>query len=282
MRADEYNSFQKQLGRYRAAISRLEHFNIRVAGGSRLRVYERRIKRLLSDLRPAVEADLVFSASFDLRELDEVIEIVNYLPAEPDPATLELLGKLVGGTEHPDDERSASAREAQYELYLGSVFRRAGIPARHGAPDLACEWRDQSFFVEAKRPASPNRLDDRLRSAVHQIRKLPQPGIIAISADQLVRPSGGLLTVPGFDDLGRAVERLVVEFTIDNAHVLRSRLIGEPIAALLWSARVPARILATGHSALGTVLKPEVLVDTGGVGDFVKQAVEAYIRAQDC
>jgi hypothetical protein len=281
MRADEYNSFEKQLARYRAAISRIERFNFKVASGSRLRVYERRIERLVSDPRPAVEADLVFSSSFDLREIDEIIEIVTCLPGQPDPATLDLLGKLVGGTEHPDDERGASAREAQYELYLGSVFRRAGIPTQHGAPDLACQWRDQSFFIEAKRPASSNRLDDRLRSAVHQIRRLSQPGIIAINADQLVRPSGGILTVREFDDLAPAVERLVIEFTIENGRVLRRRLIGEPVAALLWTARVPARILATGHSALGTVLKPEVLADTSGVGDFVNQAVEAYIRAQN-
>jgi hypothetical protein len=32
---------------------------------------------------------------------------------------------------------------------------------------------------------------------------------------------------------------------------------------------------------LGTVLKPEVLAETSGVGDFVNQAVEAYIRAQN-
>jgi hypothetical protein len=84
MRADEYNSFEKQLARYRAAISRIEEFNFKVASGSRLRVYERRMERLASDPRPAVEADLVFSSSFNLREIDEIIEIVTYLPGQPD------------------------------------------------------------------------------------------------------------------------------------------------------------------------------------------------------
>jgi hypothetical protein len=73
MRLDEYNTFKSLLPRYRAALRRLEENGVRVADGCRLRSYETRLNQLLLDPRPAVEAELVFVATFDLREIDEVI-----------------------------------------------------------------------------------------------------------------------------------------------------------------------------------------------------------------
>ena len=111
--------------------------------------------------------------AFDLREIDEIIEIVESLPPEPDTGCLRLLRQLQSGSENPDMNVSDSTRDAQYELYLGTILRRANIHAIHGTPDLTAEWSGTRYHIEAKRPASANRVDDRLRSAVHQIRRLP-------------------------------------------------------------------------------------------------------------
>ena len=155
MRIDQYNSFSSLLRRYGAALSRLEECGVRVAQQSRLRTYEQRLSQLVADPRAAVEADLVFAATFDLREIDEIIEIVEHLPDSVDSSALELLSKVTGGNDHPDDDASnAAARDAQYELYLGTVLRRAGIDVRHGAPDITASWRGEEFFIEAKRPGS--------------------------------------------------------------------------------------------------------------------------------
>jgi hypothetical protein len=281
MRLDEYNAFKSLLPRYRAALRRLEENGVRVADGCRLRSYETRLNQLLLDPRPAVEAELVFVATFDLREIDEVIEIIEHLPDSLDTGSLQLLRKLAGGNEHPDDDSSAPAREAQYELYLGSVLRRAGISVQHGTPDLVANWDGQDFFIEAKRPASPKRFDDRLRSAVHQIRRLARPGIVAICADQLLRPSGGLMAVATHDDLAQKVDDLLVSFILGRGQMLRNRLEGEPVAALLWTARLPARIDSTGHSALGTSLRLEMLLPGTREVDFASATMFAYLAAQD-
>jgi hypothetical protein len=280
MQIDEYNSFESLLDRYGLALARLEAWGVGLAAGSRLRRYEARLNRLIADVRPSVEPELVYAATFDLREIDEIIEIVSYLPTSPDVGTLELLRKLVGGNEHPDDDVGAPAREAQYELYLGAVLRRAGIPAEHGAPDLVANWRAGVFFIEAKRPASERRFGDRLRSAVHQIRRLPRPGIIAICADQLLRPAGGLMAVATHDDLAPAVQSLLVSFMLSHSGILRQRLDREPVAALLWTARLPARINSTGHSALGTALHLDMLPPGGNEVDFASAAMRAYLDAQ--
>jgi len=281
MKVDEYNSFESQLTRYGNALSVLEKLGIRLASNSRLRTYEQRIELLMRDPRPAVETELVWAASFSLREIDEIIEIVGNLPMPLDNTTLELLEKMGGGAENPDDDESARAREAQYELYLGAVLRRSGIPAEHGAPDLVATWRNEEVFIEAKRPSKQARLDDRVRSAVHQIRKLQSPGIIALSIDQILRPVGRLLRVQSFDDLAPTVADLVQRFLLKHANVWRNRLPGEPIAALLLTARIPARILETGHAALGTNLHLEVLSpDDSAPIEFMREAMKAYMNAQ--
>jgi hypothetical protein len=280
MRIDEYNSFESLLLRYRTALKLLEDSGIRVADGCRLRSYEIRLDQLLCDSRAAVEPEIVFAATFDLREIDEVIEIIDHLPDLLDAETLQLLRKLASGNEHPDDDSSAPAREAQYELYLGAVLRRAGISVKHGAPDLVASWQGQDFFIEAKRPASEKRFDDRLRSAVHQIRRLPRPGIIAICADQLLRPKGSLMNVRSHDALAPAVQGLLYTFMLSHAQILRHRLDGEPIAAVLWTARLPARIDATGHSALGTSLHLDMLYSGTPEVDFASAALTAYQEAQ--
>ena len=190
MRVDEYNSFESLLRRYSSGLTRLMGSGVRVSERSRLRSYERRLKGLLVYPRPTIETSKAFAASVDLREIDEIIEIVENLEASIDAPTFELLNKLTGGNDHPDGEASSAARDAQYELYLGTVLRRAGTPVCHGAPDITAKWQGEDFFIEAKRPGSARGLDGRLRSAVHQLRKLSRPGILAVSADQLLRPSG--------------------------------------------------------------------------------------------
>ncbi len=283
MRVDEYNSFESLLIRYRHALSELERCGVKVSEVSRLRVYERCLQQIVLDPRPAVKAELVVAVTFDLREIDEIVEIVEHLPDSLDRVTRDLLNKITGGSESPDIESGAAAREAQYELYLGTVFRRAGIRVRHGAPDLVASWHDQEFFLEAKRPSSLARVDDRLRSAVHQIRKLSSPGIIALSLDQVLRPSGRLLSVGGFDDLAPAVVQLVQSFVLDHVGLWRNRLTGEPVAALFMTARIPGRLSSTGHSVLGSNLHVEMLsISTDGfdVSHFIEQAATAYLSAQ--
>jgi hypothetical protein len=279
---DEYNSFESLLTQYRHCISRLSQIGINLSGASRLRTYERSLEQLVLDLRPAIETNLIVAASFDLREIDEIIEIINHLPNPLDKATISILKKMIGGSDHPDAEVMAAARDAQYELFLGAVFRRAGVQAKHGAPDLIVHWRKQDFFIEAKRPSSFDRVDDRLRSAIHQIRRLPSTGIIALSLDQVVRPPGGLLTVKEFGDLSPAVHHLIINFVHNNIGLWRKRLTGEPVSAILMTARIPGRVTSTGHSALGSNIHVELLSipsEKTDVRGFINYALSAYDSA---
>lgn len=257
MRVDEQNSFDSLLQRYRSALLALDTLGIKTCAPSRLRRYEHLIQAMLDDPRPTVEEDLVFAVGFALREIDEIIEIVEHLPADIDSTTNLLLSLVRGGTDSPDDEATAAAREAQYELYLGAVFRRAGLKARHGKPDLTVLIDGAELLIEAKRPGSAARVDDRIRSAVHQLRNAPAPGVIALSVDQVIRPRNTILSAPAFDLIAPEVARLVAEFVKANSGVWRNRLAGEPVDAIVVTARVPARLESSGYLVLGTNLHLE-------------------------
>jgi hypothetical protein len=74
------------------------------------------------------------------------------------------------------------------------------------------------------------------------------------------------------NDLAPTVQGLVGSFILGHAQILRHRLEGEQVAALLWTARLPARIDSTGHSALGTSLHLEMLSPGTREVDFASTA----------
>jgi hypothetical protein len=280
---DEYNDFGSLLARYSKALSRLTELGVRVSKSSRLYSFQRHIQTALDDPRPALEAEFVYAMAFDLREVDEIIEIVDYLPPEVPPETVALLNKLHGGANHPDDESSSPAREAQYELYLGTVFRRAGFGARHGSPDLVVTSNNVDYYVEAKRPASPDGVDRQIRSAIHQLRRLDSPGVIALSLDQVIRPRHNLLVPPSAAMLAPIVAQRLRDFIRESVGIWRNRLAGERIGALLLTARLPARLEPSGLLCLGTNVDVEVFDSEGDVASvsaFVGSAAKAYMAAQ--
>jgi hypothetical protein len=81
--------------------------------------------------------------------------------------------------------------------------------------------------------------------------------------------------------LALAVDSLLRSFIIEHSQILRNRLGKEPFAALLWTARLPARIGSTGHSALGTSLLLERDSPDSPEAAFASVAMDAYLKAQN-
>lgn len=280
MIVDEYETFERKLDRYQRALSTLTALGIPIDGASRLRQYERAIAASIRDPRPAVEEETIFALGHALREADEIAEIVDGLPASPDSTTRDLLHALQGGKFDPDDESGAKAREAQYELYLGTLARRAGLLAVHGKPDLTITFEGVEYHREAKRPGGVARFDDRLRGAVSQLAQFSDRGIVAISIDQLIRPGHTLLRVPSFPNLAAAVAFLVRRFVAIKMPELRTRLAVPHVQALLLTARIPARVEDTGHLCVGTNIHLEKLGTPGdGTVEFATRLLELYMGA---
>jgi hypothetical protein len=284
VRADELNSFSRLLERYRACLTRLERNDTRIAATSRLRAYEARLTMLAEgDASAPVSEQVVNTTAFDVRETDEIIEIVENLPNALDVSINSLLTKLHKGTQNPDEEASAAARDAQYELYLGSVLRRAGLEPQHGSPDLAVIWNGTTYCIEAKRPGSVSRVDDLLRAAVQQLERLPAGGIVALSLDQVLRPEGQLLTARHPNHIARAIVDLMDKFLGQHQQMFAARLRNRKVLGVLLTARIPGRLLPSGHTTLGSQLHLEVFdgtPDQRSAEQFLRWVAERYFAAQ--
>jgi hypothetical protein len=82
-----------------------------------------------------------------------------------------------------DDQTSERARDAQFELWLGSWFAMGGRPVRSEEPDLRASIWFRWYGVAAKRVRSRQQLLKRVQKAADQIRLRGEVGLVAISLD---------------------------------------------------------------------------------------------------
>jgi len=276
MRHDEAGSFDETLTKYKHALEKLASFGIRISGASRLRRYQRRIETFLKQ-----PGDLLLVSEenrdkilFDFREMDELIHIIESFTDEPTSTELERLRLLPGGTENPDDESSAKAREAQFELFLRAMFAQAKIGIEMGSPDLLVSGGQVTFPIEAKRPGSSRRFDDRLRNGIKQLQRQERCGVLAISLDHVIRPRGGYLGVKDHTYLATAVSELVADYLRANLRRIIKRLRGKSkVSALLFILRIPACESDTNLTLLGSNIHTVPVSEPGQLGFEVVQTL---------
>jgi hypothetical protein len=227
------------------------------------------------------EADM-YKILFDFREMDELILIIESFTIEPTQAELERLHLLPGGTENPDDDGFAKARNAQFELFLRAMFAQAKIGIKMGSPDLLISDGQVAFPIEAKRPSSPRRFDDRLRDAITQIQGQNACGVVAISLDHVIRPPRSHLGVRDQNYASAAAAKLVGAYCQTNLRRIIARLRGkDKVAALLFILRIPARVLETNLTVLGSNVNIAPVVGPGQSGyDLVLSLLKILERVR--
>lgn len=95
------------------------------------------------------------------------------------------LRSLLEGPELSQDGKPDSARDLQFEAYVGASLVLAGLSVTKGEPDYILLYHGQSIGVAAKRLTSrkPEKLYDRLREAHSQIRDSTGVGFVAVNLD---------------------------------------------------------------------------------------------------
>lgn len=246
--------FEDLLADYGDALSMLGQWGIRIAPQARLRTYQNRLMVAL-EAEPA-EASLPFISqlSFDLREIDEIIEIVSSFSSIPNENVVAKLKVIAAGTEHPDAGSKTNPRDIQYELYLYSLFTRAGMSARIGRvgeADLFIQAGGNEYPVEAKRPNSDNGFDRRLHEAVQQLERLDCLGIVTISLDQIARPRGHNLRVESLEELNTVTQDCFDVFTFEHQSEITGRLRDrDVVAGVLYTMKIPGFITGSGTMCL--------------------------------
>ena len=272
---DEEGNFDRTLIKYKQALARLAFFGVRISTQSRLFSYQKSIEAIVEqsgDLL-SVSAEDRDKILFYFREMDELINIIESFTEDPSSAELDRLRLLPGGTNNPDDGTSTRAQDAQYELFLRGMFSHSKLKVQMGSPDLLLSDGQIVIPVEAKRPTSSSRLDDRLREAVHQLEQQEGYGVIAMSLDHVIRPRGGYLVVEDHRYLPSAVHEMVFDYIRENITVIAKRVRDRSkVAAILFTFRTPARSSATNLTLLGSNIHIEPLSEPGPPNHAVLKA----------
>ncbi len=277
---DEFNDFGQILERYQAALERLRGWGVAIAPNSRLMAYEARLVEADRVAPGLVTEEFTHQFIVDLREIDEIITIASSFPSPPTLAELELLRRLVGGAEHPDDERGSPPREAQFELVVRSLLGDRGVELLVGNPDLTITYKGESYPLEAKRPGSERRFDDRLREASSQISLRGKPGIVAISMDEVLRPHGAFLVMKKREALGFAINQLIREYVERHKRAIAQRVAGKNVACILLTATLPAKDQDTSLSLLGANHHLEVIAEDGSPGSALVECMLLAFEGQ--
>lgn len=247
--------FAVVLGRYDRALAILGECDIKLRSGSRLRSYRDALSRYVEQDPPVAATHELERFAFALREIDEIIEIVNGLSQPPKPSEIVLLKTITAGAWHPDDEAENSVRDLQYELWLLSRFRAHGVSAELAEPDLWISWRDQKYPIAAKRPRTRRSLDGCVRDALHQLDRYPSGGLLAISIDLLLRRRGKVLDVPSPLEAAEAMDLVFLEMLqwLTSARApLSRRAPGRNATTFFVTGSLPAFIRDVGAFCLET------------------------------
>ncbi len=279
--SDELGNFDETLIKYKQTLEKLRSFGVRISDQSRLISYQRRLEALT--MQPgdplSVSWENADEMLFCFREMDELINIIDSFTEEPSSSELERLRLLPGGTANPDDGTSTKAQDAQYELFLRAMYSYSGIDIQMGIPDILLSDGPFVIPIEAKRPSSSSRLDDRLREAVHQLDTQKCFGVVAISLDHVIRPRGGFLVVDDKSYLAAAVASLVKTYIMENIRTIAKRVRNRPkVSALLFTFRTPARESNTNLTLLGSNIHTEPLSDPS-LPNF--PVLQAFIKIMD-
>lgn len=262
------------VARLESAIERVEAWGVPVPENSRFRAYLARVRPLASDSEVQITQSQMHQLQFDLREIDEFAVIVESFPRGIGEEAENKLRVMLTGAEHPDEESQSAARDTQWELYLRALFRRAQIPAALGNPDVITKVRKREVPVEAKRPKSEARLDDRLRKGVSQLEASGSPGVVALSLDHAIRDGRGVLVGTSLADVESEVQRLVADMIRRNLRQIVNRVRDRPVLGLIFHARVPTWVKAMQRPQLVTVNQIEPISGDAEVNAVIDRLLE--------
>lgn len=183
----------------------------------------------------------------------------------------ERLRQLVPGAEFSTGEsHSTSARDLQFESFIGAVCELSGYAVRFDEPDIVIADKSQVFGIAAKRPRNEHTILKKFRKGVRQLRISGMAGLIALDVSFALQADQCINT----NDLhgGRIfVERVADRFMCDNQTDLQRLCRGERVLGVLIHVQMP--LINFGHPdgpQLGTAIRWTIapFADPGAEGIF--------------
>jgi len=118
-----------------------------------------------------------------MRDFTQLGYIFDQLREEPEPTGFQaLVARALQDCVLPqDDTKGSPGRNAQAELYVSAVCRKAGLrPVEHEEPDIRCWLDGKEYGIAVKRLTSLSKVVRRVAEGRRQIVKTGLPGIITL------------------------------------------------------------------------------------------------------
>jgi hypothetical protein len=254
-RSEAEASFQALRERLASTRRLLEDLGMRVPPASRFAGYERELDRL-ARVADREQPDFT-SAGRNLLQ-DVILECEQFLPnvsvlARPPEVVgwRQIAVKAISGHTTAGSESGATpGRDAQVEIYVAGLGRRAGYEIRFAEPDIVLERAGEvSLAIAVKRVKAANALPKRLHEGSAQLRRAGSEGVVAVQlgffAQQLIRAS----EMPDALEIIRAEVR---DFATRRLDELRRRVDLRWCYGLILLASKPA-FLRTGLAVVSSI-----------------------------
>lgn len=251
----ECTLFGDLLSSYDKALLRLHELGIIIGPTGRLMSYRKALHDYFEREPPISTVSEANRFVFALREIQEVIEIVEALGGNPAPKELKIASWFSRSNWHPDEDTDPRGRNHLYELWLKYLLNRRGIFCELKEPDLSFRWGQTTYPMAAKRPQSRSGLDTRFRDALTQLDPFPVGGVVAISMDFLLRPRHQVLYVDSPLEAAQVMDCLFLDslkWLVSRDSPLTKRVAGRNAIAFLITGRLPAFIQRLGAFCMET------------------------------
>jgi len=133
--------------------------------------------------------------------IDRLGTVIKYMKSSDN--LNEVLKLLLRGRIDPIDEEQSKGHDLEYEMFICSIFRKAGIPAELIEPDIVIEYEGKKYPIACKRLYSVKGIKRQLGKGKDQLRKFGQKGFIGLSIEPLYthEHSKGIMQVDDLDNM---------------------------------------------------------------------------------
>ena len=251
----EMESFEYILKTFQNTLDIIHGFGVSIDPQCRLSEYFKVLKEYTDSKNAYENLDDLNRFSFALREIREIIEIIEGVGDTPTKSEHNIITELSQGCWHPDEDTNTRVRDQQYELWLKHFLSKHNIISKIKEPDLFFKWNGKEFPLAAKRPKSRKSLDGRIRSAVHQLEPYKGGGVVSISLDLLLRPKYRDFYAVSPLEAGEKMDLLFIDllqWLISSESPIMKRGKGSNIIAYLLTGRLNAFIREHGVFCMET------------------------------
>ena len=221
------DSYEDILSNFDVAIKWLEECGASIEP-TRVNKYRKTLNLLIEAYKKGTTQEMLNRGEFpkivnSFFEIKEITDIWVGLK-EMDNEELETrLRKFVKGPESMVDEllRTSSnyPRNIGFELYIASRFAISDFDINLSSDgDISALYKNNSLFIECKRPNQLNKLEKNIKRAFNQLEEryktinTESAGIIALSINKLINPKQKLLVEDSLDNLSHHLGKLVENF----------------------------------------------------------------------